>query len=376
MLKKILLIILVTLSFYNYSQVCKTRDVVVGKKGNITTDTIRAKIIHLIEKYNKEYFDENIDFSKYWTDKSLQEYNIPDNQLRLELSRYQLPKYKYQLDIIHLFKKEDYWIARIGFNVFCNDTLFLGLSNIYDYGITFQNHKPKFFPIIQKYSFTEFSNKLFSIYTQNEIKLNKINTDSLESYLKYLSDFFNFSLPKFKCYYFSENSKINESLGFTIRQINPYQTSECYDARNNIIYILNYSNLKHELVHSFIVEKFGGNCHYWYNEGCATFLAGSGDSNLNEHLAILSKHLAKHPEFNLNNVLDYGSLIIEKETSYKYAVSGLICKLIYQKYGTKGLCELLNFGASDYDFYASIQSILGIKKENLNIFLRTEISKY
>lgn len=376
MSKKILFTLLVTLNLYSYSQDCITRSVVVGKKNNKTIDTIRTKIISLIENYNKVFFDETIDFSKYWTGKAIQEYAIPDNLLRLELSTYQLPKYKYQLDIINLFKKDDYWIARIGFNVFNKDSSFLGLLDVYDFGIINQNNSYKFFPLIEKYSFVESSNNSFSLYCENDTKLIKISIDSMECYVKYLNNFFDFSLPKFRCYYFNKNSNINEAIGFIIREADPSQTNERYDASNKIIYVLNYHNFKHELVHSFLVEKFGGNCHNWFNEGCATFLAGSGDYNLNQHLTILANHLIKHPEFNLNNILDYRGFIIDKETSYKYTVSGLICKLVYQKHGKKGLYQLLNFGSSDLDFYISIQSLLGIKKENLNAFLRAEIYKY
>jgi hypothetical protein len=375
-MNKKILYFLVLLQSNFLAQDNSTEKFVVGKDYSFSTDSNKYKIYKLIESYNQVFFDENINFSHYWTKRTTDTYVKPDNGLRLQLNYYTSPKFTYILDVLHIYKKEDYWIVQIGFNVFTKDNLFKGLIAIYNYGVEFENNTPKFFPLIEKFPLIQIIKKDFSLYLDNKIEDNQFNSDSVQDYRNKLSTFFKFDLPHFRCYQFMDNSKIYEGTGFTVKYSTPDQIYEYYDAYNRIVYVLSYKSFKHELVHAYLVEKFGGNCHHWFNEGCATFLGGSGTLDLNQHLKILSFFLKNHPEINLNNLLDYQAIIIDKQTSCKYAIGGLICKLAFEKHGSDGLNKLLNFGSSDLNFYNAITSLFGVKQENLNEFLRKELEKF
>ena len=88
----------------------------------------------------------------------------------------------------------------------------------------------------------------------------------------------------------------------------------------------------------------------------------------------MNAYLNIHSEINLNNVLDY--LRIDDFTGYNYSIGGLFCKIIYEKEGIDGVFKLLRAGSTDEDFYKAIEENFGVKRENLNSYLRTEIKKY
>ena len=128
----------------------------------------------------------------------------------------------------------------------------------------------------------------------------------------------------------------------------------------------------HELVHIFINPYFP-NCHNWILEGLATFLGGSRGHELVWHIKRANNFLIKHPEVNLNNVLQLNT--IDEYTDYRYVIGGLICKLVYEKGGWKLLKQFLNTGKTDNDYYKAIESFLNIKQKDLNTFLRAELMK-
>lgn len=128
----------------------------------------------------------------------------------------------------------------------------------------------------------------------------------------------------------------------------------------------------HEVFH-VVVDTQYPNKHLWASEGIATFLGGSRGKSLTWHLKRTHDFLGKHPEINLNNLLDLKT--IDEFTDYRYAVGGLIAKKIYKKGGWKMLREFLNSGISNEDYYNAINLLLGVPRENLNIYLRKEIAE-
>ena len=130
----------------------------------------------------------------------------------------------------------------------------------------------------------------------------------------------------------------------------------------------------HEVVHLYVNGIYNSTCHSWFDEGLATYWAGSLGFTLEEHLHKMNNYLKEHPEVNLNNPLDY--LRIDDYTNYQYSIGGLFCKMMYIKKGYPGIFALLSAGTTDEDFYKAIEKYLGVKRENLNVFLRKEIGKY
>lgn len=127
----------------------------------------------------------------------------------------------------------------------------------------------------------------------------------------------------------------------------------------------------HEIVHVFI-NPYYPNCHNWILEGLATFLGGSRGYTLLWHIKNANRFLKKHPEIDLNNVLNLDT--IDDYTDYRYVVGGLVCKLIYEKGGWELLKMFLKTGKSNEDYYSAIESFLDVKQKGLNDFLRWQLN--
>lgn len=125
----------------------------------------------------------------------------------------------------------------------------------------------------------------------------------------------------------------------------------------------------HELVHLYTADL---NAHYWFDEGCATYLGGSVEYPLEHHLDKLAKQMDN---------LDFSMLPQDKklddDTSLKYTLGGLFCKLAVEEYGgQKALMKLLNSGKSEEDFHRVLKEVFKIEQEEQDSFIREKLALY
>jgi hypothetical protein len=124
----------------------------------------------------------------------------------------------------------------------------------------------------------------------------------------------------------------------------------------------------HELIHLLLNPNFP-KCHWWINEGVATYFGMSAGKPLDWHLRKLNIYLQAHPEIDLNNMLMLRSL--DSFTDYRYVLGGLLVQLGFEKNGYDGVKRLMNGGKSNDDFYNVIETELGLRKGELNTFIRS-----
>lgn len=148
------------------------------------------------------------------------------------------------------------------------------------------------------------------------------------------------------------------------------------EAANNLIFAGNGSEYyPHELVHLFVRKWIGANSyHLWFDEGLATLLGGSGGMGLDYHLGALA-------EYSKNNSIDFSDVLncrvqISDTTGFMYAVGGLLCKLAFEKGGIELVKVLFLAGKTDENFYEAIESVLGVKQEDLNQYILLELEPY
>ena len=125
----------------------------------------------------------------------------------------------------------------------------------------------------------------------------------------------------------------------------------------------------HELVHLYTADL---NPHNWFDEGCATYLGGSVEFPLEHHLRKVAAQM---------DSLDFSELPkdqkLDDDTSLKYSLGGLFCKLAIYEYGGKeSLFTLLNSGKTEEDFHAAIKNVFEIEKEEYDTFVREKLEKY
>ncbi|MCB0701523.1 MAG: hypothetical protein R2863_12510 [Candidatus Kapaibacterium sp.] len=143
------------------------------------------------------------------------------------------------------------------------------------------------------------------------------------------------------------------------------------DADNRIVYSTGLGEYyPHEIIH-ILINPYFPNCHLWLNEGLATYFGMSRGKELDWHLRKVNLHLQNNPDINLSNMLDY--MTIDQYTNFKYALGGYIIGKVFEKGGYQELKGILKSGKTDEEFYGTISKYLGVKRENLNEYIRNEL---
>jgi hypothetical protein len=146
------------------------------------------------------------------------------------------------------------------------------------------------------------------------------------------------------------------------------------DIRNRIVYGAGQNEwYPHEFVHLYINPLFP-KAHYYFLEGYAALLGGSRGHELSWHMKRMQNYLDLHPDLGLDSLLTFSHF--DSSTDPKYVFGGLLCRLALEKGGLPALKRLFSFGTEDDDFYNAVQTVLGIKQQDLNGFIRKELAKY
>ena len=148
------------------------------------------------------------------------------------------------------------------------------------------------------------------------------------------------------------------------------QTGGIAMPQENILFSANNSPYyPHELVHLYTADY---DPHWWFNEGCATYLGGSVEYDLKHHLKKIANQM---DSLNFSNLPEDKRL--DDDTNFKYAIGGLFCKLAIEEYGgKKSLLKLLNSGKTEEDFHAALKDVFDIEIKDYDSFIREALEKY
>lgn len=339
------------------------------------------EIIRILSQYHHGYNSWD-SINRSWDTSYYKKYTYLDQSLRGEMYFFEREK-DLTANLIDITKNADStYIARVLYSYSKNNkNINFAIYNFY----ARRNHKNE----LKLVPFLEIANKGFksntfgslSIYEESQKKLSELELKKINSWNDSLASFFNVNKSTVKIYHTKNVVSIYKIIGFdSYYKMNQNkvleQSNAIADAVNNIIYTPDIVFAKHELVHLYTFKAFQVNWNYHMYEGIATFLAGSGNSSLEIHLKKLSKHLKLHPENNFSNIFDYQYNMVDSNTGYMYTIFGLLCKLVYEKEGKQGVLDFVNSGPSEDDVYNAIGTHLGIKKNNVNDFLRNKIMEY
>ena len=133
-------------------------------------------------------------------------------------------------------------------------------------------------------------------------------------------------------------------------------------------------NFKHEVFHILTVPYIK-NQYYWVTEGVAVFVSNENRGKpLEWHYKKIAKHIKNNPEIDFTNLVEYS--YFDEYTDYHYAMGGFIASKIYKKGGWSMLKKFMEVGPTEEDYYKSIESFLGVKRKNLDKYLKQELEEY
>lgn len=145
------------------------------------------------------------------------------------------------------------------------------------------------------------------------------------------------------------------------------------EAGSPIIYAGNNSELyPHELVHVYLNQKFL-RCNYIVAEGLPSYLGGSADVTLDQHLANLKVWVVENKVLDMEGLLNQNQEIGNHTSTY-YTLSGLVCKLIIEKKGYNAIFKLAE--VPDDEAVAEICKVLEVEESEFTAFLLAQVMKY
>lgn len=214
-------------------------------------------------------------------------------------------------------------------------------------------------------------------YYKPSHKLDSAEINKMSKFNKELSQLFRTPEIEFSYYIHNNSEELSRNLGFdyNLTMFDSFQKVGFADINNNTIHAgIDKEYYPHELVHLYTNKLYGTTIHRFFDEGMATFLGGSLGHPLEYQLSTLKKYL-KSNQVDFFNILD-AHLIIDEDVNIKYAVSGLICKVMYEKEGVIGLEKLFREGNTTQDLYNALEKYLNIKRVDLELFVKEATKKY
>lgn len=155
-------------------------------------------------------------------------------------------------------------------------------------------------------------------------------------------------------------------LDYSIMMGNQDKPSGMSDIETNTVFAGGLGeNYFHEVVHLYLNRLFPESPLV---EGLAVFYGGSMGHDLKWHLQRVSDYLNQYTEIDLNDLENFWYM--DNFTNPNSTILGLLCCIAYKKGGLDQLKKLM----SHEDIYTAIEKELGVKKDELNRYLRQQIN--
>jgi len=319
--------------------------------------------------------------SIYWNKEEVNEYGDSTYFLLKELDLYQkgdiIKNLQYGITVLGITEIENCYkiTSKLEFKI--NDSTFLNPFIFHVYAKnTKESEELKLynpFPINkEKFMASEKIGNIEYIYPKHH-KFNKKKAKQQNKEILALAKIYDFTLSDYQFIFTDDRESMYRLRGydFNYQSIGKEQPSGKANVKNGIVYSHGRAEyFPHELIHLFI-NPIWPNTHGWLIEGFATYYGGSRGETYDWHLQRLGNYLKNHPEIDLNNMLELRNMDIT--TGYKYVLGGYLIQLTYEKGGVELVKKLMATGKSDSELYTTIEKLLGIKKIDLNEYIRKHL---
>ncbi len=335
-------------------------------------------------EFHKKYLSEfqngsTPNYSKYWHKKDCEKYKNPDaivysissdyptynfgNQKTIFYARKNKDKNDKTHTIIHLktlFGDIDS-LQKITIFAITNHYIKIdNLGNVLNFVRPFEIHKDLY---------TTTQNKNITYHYPKHIIFNPEKSDNLIVQIRKFEKEWEFNPINFEYFFTNTQDELGEMKGLDyflgMEQSTP---SGMAFPDEKIIYCSgNGEGYLHEVLHLYLNPLYENSP---VNHGLIYYLGGSLGYNFDELIQKMNDYLVKYPETNLS---EFENIFTKDITLNIYnVVTGLLCKIIYEKEGVNGVKRLLKYK----NFTDLFKIEFKINKKDWDFFLKTNFKKY
>ncbi|RXK82800.1 hypothetical protein [Filimonas effusa] len=269
------------------------------------------------------------------------------------------------------------YIAKMAF-ISRDDTSHNSIQAVYNLLANYDNIKKKF--VFESYTdwYTRDWYKTtignISYLKQSEETFNRNEANALNKFNDSLAHLFKLPVKKFTYYSCRDVHQMYNVKGADYVR-NMFYARNGGVIENGVVFSgSNTEYYPHELVHEYINDLGIASPLRLANEGIASYLGGSAGLPYQQLLAVLKKYVLDN-NVSPSGLLPEGSMKdINADVSTLYAIGSLLAKLVYEKKGFDGWKQFL--AIPDADIVSGIGTLLELKQQELDAYLKTQIMKY
>jgi hypothetical protein len=247
------------------------------------------------------------------------------------------------------------------------------------------------FNVFAKKDISEY--KLYNSFSLTKLKLQHFQSGNLDFYYpkdyslnnlkaKQMTDSYNMisSLYENKdtrrvTYIIGKNlDEANNYIGFDYTVWSSSFPDAAYTIKSKKIILASREDYLHEVVHSIFSPMFP-NSSDLFQEGIATYYGGSNGKSYSYELDELRKMINKNPGIDLSKIDDFYK-IQDNGINYFYIIGGIFIDYALKLGGIKKVEALFQYPDTTEDAIIAIDKELGIKKDDIDLFIKRYLQNY
>jgi hypothetical protein len=216
--------------------------------------------------------------------------------------------------------------------------------------------------------------KFINYVVHPDCNFNKNEASKAVAFCEKISTQFNLKIEPFTYYLLPNSDEMGKLYNFDYWM--SYLGGQTMTPLKEIFTTYGNENYPHEFVHLLfpLPKNTALGCPMIINEGLATWLSGPGNNEtFEESLKDVSKSFQKQNNVTLEDIMTF-KFRNEFDNSILYVTGGVICKLVYDKHGEKGIWELYN--STQNNFKITLEKLFEEPFENVEKTIIKYIKNY
>lgn len=182
---------------------------------------------------------------------------------------------------------------------------------------------------------------------------------------------------KFKYYKCKDIQEVYALLGISYDLTrNSEVRSGSFDVVNKVFYSgTNSDQYKHDLTHAYFGLKFPDSTRNWTaEEGFNVYTTDFWGKSTEENFRYLREFIQANPSMTLLSAFEK-NVYLKFPIPIKYPLSALLMRKVERELGFDKVLEVINCGESDDQYFAILEKMIGLTKQNFDKVILEELKK-